>query len=154
MLFPAIEPVGYHVWVSDQLVSMFILGESFTLQQAALGETGAQLVADNIGRSLRRHPRTGETLFVDKNPDPWRIAAHQSQTGDIRVVVDLFPGNEDFTVDSTGTYWTGNGSKLYKRSPGDSRWQLVADLQSNGIRNISRLAVHLESGKLALVNDS
>jgi hypothetical protein len=66
----------------------------------------------------------------------------------------LFPGGEDFTVDVAGAYWTGNGSKLYKRSSTDSRWKLMADFSAHGITGISRLAVHLESGKIALVSET
>jgi len=66
----------------------------------------------------------------------------------------LFPASEDFTIDARGDYWTGNGSKLYRRSPGDRRWNLVADYSAAGLNNISRLAIHLGSGRMALVSDS
>ncbi len=153
LLFPDVEPVGYHAWFSDDEVAMFILGDSFTLQTARLKHDGARVVADNIGRSIRRHPQTGEILFVDKNVDPWQIAAFNPETGVTRSVMPLFPASEDFTVDSAGTYWTGNGSKLYKRSADDERWELIADFRAYGISNISRLAVHAESGKIALVGE-
>ena len=128
LLFPDVEPVGYHAWFSDDGVAMFILGDSFTLQSARLGHTGAQVVADNIGRSIRKHPQTSEVLFVDKNVEPWRIAAYDPATGTTRSVMPLFPGSEDFTIDNAGDFWTGNGSKLYKRSPADSggSWWLIS----------------------------
>ena len=153
VLFPNIEPVGYHAWFSDTEVAMFILGESFTLQTAKLNSAGAQLAADNIGRTLRKLPQTGEVLFVDKNSDPWEIAAFNPKSRTITSVVPLFPGGEDFTIDSNGVYWTGNGGKLYKRTPGSGRWNLVADFRGYGINQISRLAIHLESGQLALVSN-
>jgi len=65
----------------------------------------------------------------------------------------LFPASEDFTIDASGNYWSGNGSKLYKRSPGDSRWELMADLKTFGINHISRLAINLKSKQIALVSD-
>ncbi len=153
LLFPDVEPVGYHAWFSDTEVAMFILGDSFTLQTAKLNKPGTHLVADNIGRSIRRHPVTNEILFVDKNREPWQIAALDPETGIIRKVMPLFPASEDFTIDEKGNYWTGNGSKLYKRSPGDRRWVLMADYSSYGIKHISRLAIHLKSGQIALVSD-
>ncbi len=51
LLLPDVEPVGYHAWVNDQEVAMFILGDSFTLQTARLNTAGTTLIADNIGRS-------------------------------------------------------------------------------------------------------
>lgn len=154
LLFPDVEPVGYHAWFSDDGVAMFILGDSFTLQTARLGHLGAKVVADNIGRSIRKHPQTGEVLFVDKNHEPWEIAALGPETGVTSRVMPLFPGSEDFTIDSEGNYWTGNGSKLYRRTPDDNRWNLAADFSAHGINNISRLAVHTESGKIALVSET
>ena len=153
LLLPDVEPVGYHAWYSEQEVAMFILGDTFTLQTATLKTSGTEIVADNIGRSIRKHPETGEVLFVSKNSEPWQIAAFKPETGTTRIVMPLFPAGEDFTIDATGTYWTGNGSKLYRRSPASHRWELVADFSSSGISHISRLAIHLKSGQMALVSD-
>ena len=153
LLLPDVEPVGYHAWFSDQEVAMFILGDTFTLQTASLNPGSTVIVADNIGRSIRKHPETGEILFVDKNSEPWQIAAFNPETGSTRIVMPLFPASEDFTIDASGTYWTGNGSKLYQRSPADDSWKLIADYSNSGIRQISRLAIHLESGQIAVVSD-
>jgi hypothetical protein len=111
------------------------------------------LVADNIGRSLRRHPVSGEILFVDKNSEPWEIAAYDPDTTITRLVMPLFPGSEDFTIDANGAYWTGNGSKLYRRTQVEDRWELVADFSNSGVGRISRLAINLKSGQIALVSD-
>ena len=65
----------------------------------------------------------------------------------------LFPANEDFTIDQQGNYWSGNGSKLYTRAPGDRRWELIVDFGTFGINHISRLAINLTSNQIALVSD-
>lgn len=153
LLLPHVEPVGYHAWINENEVAMFILGESFTLQTASTENDAVNLVAENIGRSIRIHPQTGEILFVDKNRDPWQIAAYDPETKQLRGVMPLFPNGEDFTVDAQGNYWTGNGSKLYQRAPGDRRWKLVADFSASGLGNISRLAIHPHSKQIALVSD-
>jgi len=153
LLLADVEPVGYHAWINDSEVAMFILGDSFTLQTARLDARGSKLIADNIGRSIRKHPQTGEILFVDKNREPWQIAAFDPGTTQVRAVMPLFPANEDFTIDASGNYWSGNGSKLYKRSPGDSSWKLMADFRTFGINHISRLAINLNSGQIALVSN-
>ena len=153
VLFPDVEPVGYHAWIDDQQAAVFILGDSFTLQIARLNHPGTTVVADNIGRTIRRHPLTGDILFVDKNSEPWQIAAFKPQTATITSVLPLFPASEDFTIDANGIYWTGNGSKLYQRSPSDSGWKLMADYSNAGVGQISRLAINLKSGQIALVSD-
>ena len=153
LLLPDVEPVGYHAWFDDQDVAMFILGDSFTLHTARLNTPGSTVVADNIGRSIRKNPGSNDILFVDKNLEPWQIAIYKPETMKIRLVLPLFPDNEDFTVDANGDFWTGNGSSLYKRSPGDSRWKLMADYSNSGIGKISRLAINLQSMHITLVSD-
>lgn len=153
LLLPAVEPVGYHAWINDRSVAMFILGETFTLQIAEIGDGSATVVAENIGRSIRRHPTSGEILYVDQNSEPWQIAALNVETGDKRMVMPLFPAGEDFTIDGKGVYWTGNGSKLYSRSEGDRSWRLMADYSAEGIRNITRLTTDAATTKIALVSD-
>lgn len=151
LLLPHVEPVGYHAWINDFEVAIFILGESFTLQTASIQNSEIKLIADNIGRSIRKHPSTGEILFVDKTREPWQIAAYDHKTGALRGVMPLFPGGEDFTIDANGNYWTGNDSKLYRRSPADRRWELLADFSGFGLGNISRLAIHPGNQQIALV---
>jgi len=153
VIFATIEPVGYHGWISEQEVAMFILGDTFTLQTAKLSDETGTVVAENIGRTIRKDPVTGDLLFVDTNTSPFQIAAFNPNTGEIRRIVPLFPESQDFTVDSTGGFWTGNGSKLYRRTAQDSRWVLIADLGSSGIRNISRLAIDPGDTRIALVSD-
>ena len=154
LLLADVEPVGYHAWINDSEVAMFILGDSFTLQTARLDTKGSKLIADNIGRSIRKHPQTGEILFVDKNREPLQIAAFDPETTQVRGVMPLFPANEDFTIDASGNYWSGNSSKLYKRSSGDSSWKLMADFKTFGINHISRLTINLNSGQIALVSNN
>ena len=153
LLFPEVEPVGYHAWINEKAAAMFILGDSFTLQIATLNKQGTRIVADDIGRSIRKHPESNEVLFVDKKHVLWQIAAFDPETTELRGVMPLFPASEDFTIDADGDYWTGNGSKLYKRSPGDDKWELMADFKTYGINHISRLAINLKSAQIALVGD-
>jgi len=153
LLLPDVEPVGYHDWFNEHEVAMFILGESFTLQTAALGTGGSKEVADNIGRTIRKHPQSSEVLYVDKNTEPWQIAAYMPATNNSRSVMPLFPAGEDFTIDGEGNYWTGNGSRLYRRAPGDKRWELMADYSAASVGHISRLAINPAGNKIAFVGN-
>jgi hypothetical protein len=153
LLLPGVEPVGYHAWVSSRQVALFILGESFTLHSATLGIDGSTKLAENIGRSIRKHPQSGEILFVDKNTEPWQVAGIKPAGGVTRPVLPLFPNGEDFTIDSRGDFWTGNDSRLYRRTEKDDRWRLVADFSANGIQNISRLATSPANDKIAIVSN-
>ena len=151
LLMPNVEPVGYHCWIDPESVAVFILGNSFTLHKASIGDQPSGFLADNIGRSLRRHPETGQILFVDKNTEPWSIASIDAQSGDQQMVLPLLPGIEDFEVDSQGRYWMGSGSKLYRSNAEHSRWELTAELRGYGIDNITRLASSPDRNYLTIV---
>src|SRR5256884_6786780 len=51
-----IKPVGYHLWVDDDTLALFVLGKPNTLQLVDLRTGKAQVIADNPGRILRRVP--------------------------------------------------------------------------------------------------
>jgi len=152
VLMPNVEPVGYHSWVDQNTVAVFVLGESFSLQRAHIGDQLPEFLYDNIGRTLRTHPLSGAILFVDKNLEPWRISALHIDGMLYDSVLSLFPEGEDFEVDPSGRFWTGLGSKLYRSDIATSQWRLVADLTSHGIRNISRLAISPDGKFLAMVS--
>ncbi|MFT5139729.1 MAG: hypothetical protein ACI9H8_001858 [Lysobacterales bacterium] len=151
LLMPNVEPVGYQSWLDSETVAVFILGDSFTLHKATVGDQPSQLLATNVGRTLRKHPQTGHILFVDKNSEPWSIASFDAENMVQTKVMDLFPGIEDFEVDSSGGYWMGSGSKLYRRAANESSWALNADFQEFGIANITRLASSPDGDYLAIV---
>ena len=151
LLLPNVEPVGYHTWISANSVAVFILGDSFTLHMAHIGDHPLELLADNIGRTLRKHPESGKILFVDKNTAPWSIATISPDGGDQGIVMSLFPGVEDFEIDPKGHYWMGSGSRLYRSNEAGNRWELAAELSAYGINNITRLASSPDGAFLAIV---
>jgi hypothetical protein len=154
LLFPNLEPAGYFAWIDGESVATFILGDTFDLYTARTGTAEPEKVLANIGRTLLTHPATGEILFVDQNTEPWQIAALEPATGQIRAVTPLFPGEQDFTVDTNGDYWTGIGSKLYRHNDGEKSWKLVADLSEFGVGDISRLAVNPNVDAIVLVGEN
>ena len=151
LLMPNVEPVGYHTWLDEQSIAAFILGESFTMHKAVVGDRPSEFLADNIGRTLRTHPQTGHILFVDKNSEPWTIASFDTGSGRQTTVMKLFPGVEDFEVGTTGRFWMGSGSKMYRSSSTQDSWELAVDLRELGIDNITRLATSPDGKYLALV---
>lgn len=141
LLMPNVEPVGYHGWIDRNTAALFILGDTFDLHLARIGDQPSAFLAANIGRTIRKHPGSGNILFVDKNTEPWAISSIDPESGDQSAIISLFPGHEDFEVDTEGRLWMGSGSKLYRSNPANNHWELVADFQDRGIGGISRLAV-------------
>ena len=151
LLMPNVEPVGYHTWLDEQSVAAFILGESFTMHKAVVGDQPSEFLADNIGRTLRTHSHTGHVLFVDKNSEPWTIASFDTGSGRQTTIMNLFPGVEDFETDTAGRFWMGSGSKMYRSSSTQDSWELAVDLREIGIDNITRLAASPDGKYLAIV---
>jgi len=145
-----LDKVGYYSWFSGGSAAIFLLPEPFELRLYASADEQLE-VASNVGRSFHTHPITGQLLYVDKTKAPWKVMAF-SPTQEKVEVASLFPNTEDFTISTSGTLWTALASKIYKRSESDTRWELVTDLRSFGITNISRLAVSPDESTLVLVN--
>jgi hypothetical protein len=152
LLLEHIEPVGYHAWMDENRVALFILGDTFDLQVAQLGQEEPITASRNIGRTLRVNRKTGELLFVNKNVEPWEIAGLDPVSLDTRSIMPLFPNIEDFEWSRQGRIWSGNGSKLYVSDPGLENWTLAADLSEFGIAQITRIGASPDGRWLAIVS--
>src|SRR5712692_11002610 len=56
LILERIKPVGYHLWIDDHTLALFILGKPNTLQIVDTSTEKAETVAENPGRILRRIP--------------------------------------------------------------------------------------------------
>ena len=54
LLLPDVNPVGYHAWVDEQSLLLFVLGEPMTLQAASVGPGEGRVLAASPGRALAR----------------------------------------------------------------------------------------------------
>jgi len=153
ILLPDIQPVGYHAWLDEERLALFVLGNPATLQIASLSHGPAQVVAENIGRSLYRFPGRGTVSFVQWSPDrTGSIMEYDPETGTSTPIAPLLEGNEFFAWTPGGVLVMGQGSKLFRWRAGESEaWEEMADLSSAGILGITRIAVSPEGGWIAVV---
>ncbi|MBM3906553.1 MAG: PD40 domain-containing protein [Gemmatimonadetes bacterium] len=157
LLFEAIQPVGYHVWASDALVGLYVLGAPLgapggapaTLQLADVRTGTATVMARDIGRALQKIPGRDAISFVQQGPDgPWITALDLRTGGTARIA--RAPAQADYHVwTPDGVLLTGSGSRVLAWV--DGRWDVVADLAADGVRDISRLALSPTGDRLALV---
>lgn len=143
--FPRIYNVGYHCWLRDTLVALFIVGdtqEPHTLQIVGKTAQKQQRIASNIGRCLVAKP-DGKLLFVQKPTEQtWYLKTWDPRSNLQEIVVKMPDGTEDFVLLPDGIYLAANGAKLYQFNPRRSQdWKLCADFSKYGIRKITRLAV-------------
>jgi len=156
-LLPGIEPIGYQVWVDDNHLMLFVLGEPHMLVKADIrdaSDSSGAVVDTNIGPSLWRIPDsdffsyTVEELTAEETR--WRLKFQHAK-------YNLASGVKSILLPKAGYYyaWTPQGHILTTREgelvvndvKTDSGFELVAGSCNT---TVSRIAVS-KGGKVALV---
>jgi dipeptidyl aminopeptidase/acylaminoacyl peptidase len=152
LVLEKIKPVGYHLWIDQDTLALFVLGKPNTLQLVDLKTGKAEWVADNPGRILRRVPRQNKFSFVQKVSDQeWLIKTFDLGSRSVATFIKTFPGAEDYAWTPAGVLLMANGSKLFARKESDWAWVELADLSSAGLKNITRIAVSPKGDMIAVV---
>ena len=150
-----VQPVGYHTWLSSYTVALFVLGDPPTLELVYLGTKTPRRLADSIGRSLHMVPENGHLSFVRKVGERWFIDAFDPWIEKEYKLVKTRPGSEDFTWTADGRILMGEGSKLYSYRHGPRAkldpWVEVADFETFGVRDVTRLDLSPDERHLAVV---
>lgn len=150
-IFENVDNVGYHCWLSEQDVALFLVSSTMKLAIGNLESQTVSVVLENIGRCFRQNS-DGELLFVHKvTEDSWYIKSYNMDERRASIITQTRPNSEDFALLSDGTFIMGEGSKLYSIHPErDEFWNEIIDLEELGITDISRIAV--SRNRLILVN--
>lgn len=145
--------IGYHAWLNAQRLYAFVLGDTSSLQEIDLAAATHTVLVTQIGRSLHRIPAQQAISFIDKNDSAaWMISRYDPATQKVTPIAPTLPGAEDMAWSPDGALWMGKGSILYRRYPAkEGEWQPVADLSQWGLKGITRLALHPDGNKIALV---
>jgi dipeptidyl aminopeptidase/acylaminoacyl peptidase len=158
-----VKPVGYHLWLDERTLALFVLGDEKAKQPNTLrlvtlkkGEPTAIEVSTlhvNVGRSLQRVPRRDAFSFVHKTaPDDWLIKIIDVRAHTTELLTKTLPGSEDLAWLPDGSILMAQDSKLFRFDPArEHAWQQVADFAPAGLRKITRIAVSPKSDRLALV---
>jgi hypothetical protein len=156
-----VKPVGYHAWLDDSTLVLFVLGQQgqpATLQVANIGSGQAQIVTRNIGQSIAKIPGGGVSFVQQAGEGDARtltITKVNTQGGKV-VTTPLTPavaGARQAHVAWTpdGTLLMAHDGTLHAWKQGESGWRAVADLDALGLRNVTRLAVSPKGDRLAIV---
>lgn len=159
-LAPLIEPVGYHAWLNNKEVLLFVLGEPNTLQRvnALASDANAEVIDKNIGASLYRFEKTDWFLYTS-NTDGNYLNAYNTKTKKIIQVVRMPKNSEYFSVSPLGHVITSDGETLWQGKfmmKGDKikpldRWQAIKIKQPECAKGISRTAISPDTSMIALV---
>lgn len=152
LILEKIKPVGYHWWLDDHTLALFILGKPNTLQLVDTRTEKAETIAENPGRILRRIPHQNKLSFVHKISDQeWIITAYDLDSRKTTELIKTFPGVEDYAWTPAGDLLMAKDAKLFVRKKSDWAWQEIADFSSAALKNITRIAVSPKGDKIAFV---
>jgi dipeptidyl aminopeptidase/acylaminoacyl peptidase len=152
LILEKLKPVGYHLWVDDNTMALFILGKPNILQLVDLRTGKAEVITENPGRILRRVPHENKFSFVHKVSDQeWLIKTFDLKTRAIATFIKTFPGAEDYAWTPAGVLLMANGAKLFERKKSDYAWVELADFSNAGLKNITRIAVSPKGDRIAVV---
>jgi Tol biopolymer transport system component len=153
LVLTKVDSVGYHTWVDDSTLGLFVLGEPHTLRIADRREDTDRIAAYDIGRSLHTVPGEAVVSFVHlAGEDEWWITLFDPETWESKRLVKTLPQSQDFVWTPGGDMLMAHGSRLFRWSEGNE-WTEIADLDRYGLQNITRLAVSPQTHWLALVAD-
>lgn len=147
-----VKPVGYHAWLDENHVVVFVLGNPATLQLVDVSSGVTQQIASNIGRALQHVPNRNAVSYVQHNADSTSsIVLYDVATGAKRVLINTLPQNEYHVWLRNGLLISASGSRLYSWRAGERSWSLIGDLASAGVSGNSRLAISPDERTLAIV---
>ena len=157
LILKDINPVGYHAWIDAERLVLFVLGaqgKPATLQIASLKTGQAEVVADNIGRSLHRIPGTRLASFVHREGDAFTIKQIDTDSKKIDALVKAAEGSSDRDyawLPDGKTIVMSAGAKIMSWTRGASGWTEVFDAAPHQLGAITRLAVSPKGDAIAIV---
>jgi hypothetical protein len=152
VLLENVAPVGYHAWVDEYTVVMFVLGDPPTLQRGDTRTGRAEVFAEDIGRSIQKIPGSFDVSFVQRHEDGGATIMRLPGDGSApQPIIESVDGADFHAWAPNGTLLQASGSVVYAARPGRTDgWAPVADFGSLNIV-LSRLAVSPDGSQIALV---
>lgn len=158
LVLDKIDSVGYHCWIGNDSLAVFLLTDPFSLQLTDIKTQKLTFLADSVGRCLQYYKLSGGLSYVEKNySDFWTIRnLHFKGYVSSNTVAKTLKGCEDFAWRGKTLFMCREG-KIYVFNYGKARnvydWKEVTDLSSYGISNVTRIAFSPDGKRLALVNN-
>ncbi len=144
--------VGYHCWINEDSVALFLTGTPHTLAIAQLSTGKTEVIANDIGRCMK-YDGSGNLYFVQKiQSDVWVLKSYQMVEKTINTICQMPPNREDFELLPNGSFITGDGSTIKSFNPEkDGSWVVAFDLSDQNIMNINR--VNIIRDRLVFINN-
>lgn len=152
VILPDLAPVGYHKWVDESTLVMFVLGSPPTLQVGDVRTGRSRVVTEDIGRSIQNIPGTFDVSYVQRNEDgSTTIMRLPGDGGDPEPIAETVAGGDFHAWTPNRVLLMADGPRVFaRRYELDATWQQIADFSDLHV-NLSRLAVSPDGSQIALV---
>jgi hypothetical protein len=165
-----VKPVGYHAWIDDTHLALFVLGSGgapATLQLADTSTGLATVAVTGIGRTLLMRPGTGTISYLAIGETPRVLKALDPKTGASATLVAPLEGSQDCAWLPDGRLLMARGRTVSVWTPGSTTWEPFVEFPPAasgqtppgsvgalpGFDAITRLAVSPDGKWLAFVAD-
>ena len=162
VVLESVKPVGYHAWIDDTHLALFILGSGgnapATLQLADTKTGLATVAVTGIGRSILIRPGKGTISYLAAAETPRVLKELDPKTGASTTLTAPIEGSQDSAWLPDGRLLMARGTTISVWAPGSPSWSTFADLSvvpgtATAVANITRLAVSPDGKWLAFVAD-
>jgi dipeptidyl aminopeptidase/acylaminoacyl peptidase len=145
------KAVGYHAWIDEDTLALFIVAEPPVLKQLDLRGGRSSEIAHDVGRCIQAVPARPAVAFIEPdNGKPW-IKLMQWPAGLTRPLTEPLEDSEDFVFDSSGELYMARERAIYQWQHEAAQWKAIADFSSELPGPISRLAVNPRGDLIAFV---
>jgi hypothetical protein len=143
--------VGYHAWLDNSHLAMFVLGEPNTLHLLRLPDRADTVIAQSIGRSLHRIPNEAAISFVQKADSGWQIMKWNHSEKKLSSIAPCMPNREDLAWTPGGEIIMSDGEAFFIWRAKERKWMPISMPTAFKAKGITRLAVSADGKKLAVV---
>lgn len=152
VLYPEVEPVGYHAWAGREWTVMFVLGDPPSLRAAHASSGEVREIARDVGRSIQSIPGRAAVSFVQRDPDGdgSRMMRWSEATGATRIT-ETPEGGDDHAWTPEGVLLMGSGREIRGWSEAWDGWRTVGVVPAG---SVTRMAVSPDGSRIAVVVDA
>ncbi len=148
IVFPDIGPVGYHAWLDNEHVALWLLQDPSVLQVVEIRTQEARTIATGVGRSPQSVPKRRAVSFTRGTTSGTWVELYDLDLDRTEALALLPVGAEFHAWTPDGVLLSSSGSRVVAWL--DDSWQEVTDLAYLGLK-LTRLAVSRDGARLALV---
>ena len=149
-----VNPIGYHCWINNNLLGVFVVGEPNALKLVSLGSNNTDQIANAPGATLAMIPGKSNAMsYVDLSDDnSWSIKVLNTDSKESTELINTVKKSQYYTWTPSGILLLGDGKRLYKFDPkSDTDWVELANLTDYGIKEFTRITVSPNGNLLAVV---